>query len=140
MHFVPQMAFLVSQHCGFQCLGIWGVYLILFFFLNNFILFIYFGSVGVHCCTGFLSLWRAGVPLWLQHSSSLLRGQSCCGACTAACTQLRSLWLQLLGSRAQAQSTFVAHGLSCSAACGIFPSQKSSRQILFPLSYQAQPT
>ena len=72
-HFVPQMAFLVTQHCSFQCLGIWGVYLILSF-LNNFILFIYFGSVGVHCCTGFLSLWRAGVPLWLQYSSSLLRG------------------------------------------------------------------
>ena len=78
------------------------------FFKKNFIyLFIFiFGCVGSSfLCEGFLQLRRC-------HSSSWCTGLSLS----------RPLLLRSTGSR-RAGSVVVAHGLSCSAACGIFPGQ-----------------
>ena len=84
------------------------------FVLFYFILFL--AGLGLRCCARAFSScdeWgRCGVRA--SHCS----GFSCCGA-------------QVLGARA---SVVVAHGLSCSAACGIFPHQGSNR---CPLHWQA---
>ena len=89
---------------------------ILFFFFN---LFIYFWL-----CWVFVSVWRLSlVAASGGHSSS-------------RCAGLSLLWplpLRSTGSR-RAGSVVVAHGLSCSAACGIFPGQGSN---LCPLHWQA---
>ena len=90
------------------------------FFFHKFILFIFICGCVVSSllCAGFLQLWRVGATLrcsaWASHCS----GFSCCGA-----------WA--LGARA---SVVVAHGLSCSVACGILPDQGSN---LCPLHWQA---
>ena len=82
------------------------------------LLFFFFGCLGSSLLRmGFLLLWQAGATLcccaWPSHCS----GFSCCGA-----------WA--LGAQA---SVVVAHGLSCSMACGIFPDQGSN---LCPLHWQ----
>ena len=72
---------------------------------------------------GYSSLWCAGLLLWLlllQSMGSSHTGFSSCG------TRAQQLWL--VGSRAQA--VVVAHGLSCSAACGIFTDQGSNPYLL----------
>ena len=67
----------------------------------------------------FLELWRAGATLYLRYTGFVLRGL---------------LLLQSMGSGARASvfvsrelsgvgSVVVAHGLSCTVACGIFPDQ-----------------
>ena len=88
------------------------------FFLKEFLYFylcIYlfiFGCVGSSfLCEGFLQLQRAGAGLSLS----------------------RPLLLRSTGS-SRAGSVVVAHGPSCSAACGIFPDQGSN---LCPLHWQA---
>ena len=68
-------------------------------------------------CEGFLQLRRVG--------ATLHRG--------ARASHYRGLSLRSTGSR-RAGSVFVAHGLSCSTACGIFPDQGSN---LCPLHRQA---
>ena len=91
-----------------------------FFFLNTilFILFIY-GCVGSSfLCEGLLQLWQAGATL---HRGA--RGLSLS----------RPLLLRSTGSR-RAGSVAVAHGPSCSAACGILPDQGSNP---CPLHWQA---
>ena len=103
------------------------------FFLNKFIyLFIYlfiFGCVGSSfLCEGFLQLRRAGATL---HRG--VRASHCHG-----------LSLRSTGSR-RAGSVAVAHGPSCSAACGIFPDQGSNPCPLHrqadsqPLCHQGSP-
>ena len=93
-----------------------------FFFLFYFIyLFIYsfiYGCVGSSfLCEGFLQLRRAGATLhW------------CAGLSLS-----RPLLLRSTGSR-RAGSVVVAHGPSCSTACGIFPDQSSNP---CPLHWQA---
>ena len=83
-----------------------------------FYLFIY-GCLGSSfLCEGFLYLWQAG-----GHSSSRCAGLSLS----------RPLLLRSTGSR-RAGSVVVAHGPSCSVACGIFPDQGSN---LCPLHWQA---
>ena len=88
------------------------------FFLN---LFIYF---YLWLCWVFVSV--RGLSLVVAsggHSSSRCTGLSLS----------RPLPLRSTGSR-RAGSVIVAHGLSCSAACGIFPDQGSN---LCPLHWQA---
>ena len=77
-----------------------------------------FGCTGsLLLCVGFLSLQGAGV-------------------CTSSCVGFSLRWLLLLqnmGSR-YLDSVVVAQGLSCPAACGLFPDQKSNP---CPLHWQA---
>ena len=87
------------------------------FFLNY--LFIYFWL-----CWVFVSVrWLSPVAASGGHSSSRRVGLSLS----------RPLLLRSTGSR-RAGSEVVAHGLSCSAACGIFPDQGSNP---CPLHWQA---
>ena len=85
--------------------GCTGSYLFIYFFI-----FI-FGCVGSSfLCEGFLQLRQAG--------ATLHRG-------ARASSPSRPLLLWSTGSR-PAGSVAVAHGPSCSAACGIFPDQGSN--------------
>ena len=68
-------------------------------------------------CEGFLQLWQAGATLH----------------CGARASHYRGLLLRSTGSR-RASSVVVAHGPSCSAACGILPDQGSNP---CPLHWQA---
>ena len=97
-----------------------------FFFLIN--LFIS-GCVGSSfLCEGFLQLRRVGATLHRGVRASHYRGLS----------------LRSTGSR-RAGSVVVAHGLSCSAACGILPDQGSNPCPLHrqadsqPLRHQGSP-
>ena len=101
----------IFRECGvflFVCFG---------FFLIN--LFIYFWLCWVFVSVRGLSPVAASG----DHSSSRCAGLSLS----------RPLPLQSTGSRC-AGSVVVAHGLSCSVACGIFPDQGSN---LCPLHWQA---
>ena len=90
------------------------------FFFNKFIyLFIYFWLCWVFVSVRGLSLFVASGG----HSSSRCTGLS----------PSRPLLLWSTGSR-RAGSVVVAHGPSCSAACGILPDQGSN---LCPLHWQA---
>ena len=104
---------------------------ILFIYLFLFLKFIYFwlhwvfiGSRGLSLaavsrgysswrCMSFSLRWL----LLLRSTGSRRTGFSSCG------TWAQQSWL--MGSRAQAQQLLL-HGLSCSAACGIFPDQVSN--------------
>ena len=82
------------------------IFSLLFFFFFNFI----YGCVGSSfLCEGFLQLWQAGATLHHGARASLSR----------------PLLLWSTGSRG-AGSVIVAHGPSCSAACGILPDQGSN--------------
>ena len=77
-----------------------------FLFLNKFIYLFIYGCVGsLLLRAGSLWLWRAGATLRCGARASQCSGFSCCGA-------------RALGAWA---SVVVAHGLSCSAACGNVP-------------------
>ena len=89
------------------------------FFFFNFYLFFYFWLCWVFISVRGLSLVAASGG----HSSSRCAGLSL----------LRPLLLRSTGSR-RAGSVIVAHGPSCSAACGIFPDQGSNP---YPLHWQA---
>ena len=89
------------------------------FFFFNFILFIYFWLCWVFVSVRGLSLVVASGG----HSSSRCAGLS----------SSRLLLLRSTGSR-RAGSVIVAHGPSCSVACGIFPDQGSNP---CPLHWQA---
>ena len=102
----------------------------IYFFFFNFYLFIYFWLCWVFVSVRGLSLVVASGG----HSSSRCAGLS--------------LWwplpLRSTGSR-RAGSVVVAHGPSCSAACGIFPDQGSNPCSLYwqadsqPLRHQGSP-
>ena len=102
----------------------------LFFFFFNFYLFIYFWLCWVFVSVQGLSLLVASG----DHSSSQCAGLS----------PPRPLLLQSTGS-SRAGSVVVAHGPSCSAACGIFPDQGSNPCPLHwrvdsqPLRHQGSP-
>ena len=100
------------------------------FFYFNFYLFIYFWL-----CWVFVSVWGLSLVVASRgHSSSRCAGLSLS----------RPLLLQSTGSR-RAGSVVVVHGLSCSAACGIFPDQGSNPCALHwqadsqPLRHQGSP-
>ena len=89
-----------------------------FIFIYLFIYLFIFGCAGSSfLCEGFLQLRRAGATLHRGAQASHCRGLS----------------LRSTGSR-RAGSIVVAHGPSCSAACGIFPDQGSNP---CPLHWQA---
>ena len=73
------------------------------FFCNIFI-YLFLAALGLHCARAFSSCGE-GATLRCSARASHCGGFSCCGA-----------WA--LGARA---SVVVAHRLSCSMACGIFP-------------------
>ena len=106
------MAILSKGHCQALLVQL-SQYSVFFCFF-----FLIYGCVGSSfLCEGFLQLWQAGATLhrgaWASHHRSLL--------------------LRSTGSR-RASSVVVAHGLSCSAACGLFPDQGSNP---CPLHWQA---
>ena len=104
--------------------------LITLFFFNFIYLFIYFWLCWVFVSVRGLSLVAASG----DHSSSRCAGLSLS----------RPLLSQSTGSR-HAGSVVVAHGPSCSAACGIFPDQGSNPCLLHwqadsqPLRHQESP-
>ena len=92
-----------------------------FFFLRN--SFIYL----------FIYLWLCWVFVSVQGLSPVVaRGGHSSSQCSGL-SLLRPLLLRSTGSR-RADSVIVAHGLNCSAACGIFPDQGSNP---CPLHWQA---
>ena len=102
--------------------GLFFIYFIfLMIFLSAYILFIYvcmYGCVGSSfLCEGFLQPWQAGATLHRGVRASHHHGLS----------------VTSTGSR-RAGSVIVAHGPSCSAACGILPDQGSNPR---PLHWQA---
>ena len=116
---------LLVSRTGRQCISTFVVvvFFLMYLFLKN------FGCAGSSLlCVGFLQLWRAGATL-LWCVSFSLGGFSCCGA-------------QARGAQA---SAFVAHGLSCSVARGIFLDQGSNLCSLhwqgdsYPLDHQGSP-
>ena len=105
----------------YRSLSLYYLRIFVFFFFNLFIYFIYF---YFWLCWVFVSV--RGLSLVVAsggHSSSRRAGLSLS----------RPLLLQSTGSR-RAGSVVVAHGPSCSAACGIFPDQGSNP---YPLHRQA---
>ena len=85
----------------------------------------------------FLQVWREGTTLCCGARASHCGGFSCCGAwalgtraSVVVARGLQQLWHS--GSVVAARglqstgSVVVAHGLSCSTACGIFPDQGSN--------------
>ena len=106
---------------SFHYIGLWPPWLKFFFF--NFYLFIYL-FIYLWLCWVFVSV--RGLSLVAAsggHSSSWCLGLSLS----------RPLLLRSTGSR-RAGSAIVAHGPSCSVACGIFPDQGSNQ---CPLHWQA---
>ena len=91
---------------------------LIFFFKIFIYLFIYSCVGSSFLCEGFLQLRRAGATLHRGARASHYCGLSC--------------W-RSTGSR-RAGSVIVAHGPSCSAACGILPDQGSNP---CPLHWQA---
>ena len=77
-------------------------------------------------CVGFLQLWRAGTTLRCGARASHCCDFSCCRA------RVLGAWASAVvaGGLQSAGSVVVAHGLSCSLACGIFPCPCIGRQIL----------
>ena len=111
-----RQALKVHVLCNFQQEGPY----LFFFFFNKFIyLFIYFWL-----CWVFVSV----LGLSPVAASRGLSSSQCAGLSLS-----RPLLLRSTGSR-RASSVVVAHGLSCSAARGIFPDQGSN---LCPLHWQA---
>ena len=88
------------------------------FFLKN---FPYLTLLGLHCCLGFSLGLLASCGVWASHYS----GFYCCRAWTLGHTAsvVAVPGLQSTGS------AVAAHGLSCSAARGIFPDQGSNPRL-----------
>ena len=122
---------LVAFKTKVKCAKIKGIYHLkeilvycIFFKINYFILFIYFWLCWVFVAThglslvgasrGCSSLWCVGFSWWLL----LLRSTGSSLGTGASVVVARGLW--------SAGSVVVAHGLSCSMACGIFPDRGSN--------------
>ena len=82
-------------------------------------MYLFLAALGLLCCAwAFSSCGKWGLLFCCGAQASHCRGFSCCGA-------------RALGTRA---SVVVAHGLSCSVACGIFLDQGLNP---FPMHWQA---
>ena len=107
------------------------VFVFVFFLMGlSFIYLFIYGCVGSSfLCEGFLQLWQVGATLHPGARASHCRG----------------LLLRSTGS-SRAGSVIVAHGPSCSAACGVFPDQGSNPCPLHwqadsqPVRHQGSPT
>ena len=91
---------LIFFHCPYK----------IFFFNNYLFIYLFLAVLGLRFVRGLSPVAESG-----GHSSSRCAGLSL----------LRPLLLRSTGSR-RAGSVAVAHGPSCSAACGIFPDQGSN--------------
>ena len=114
---------------------------IYFYFLNSLLSFSLFFFKFIYI---FIYFWLCLVFVSVR-GLSLVAASG--GHSSSRCTDLslsRPLLLQSTGSR-RAGSVVVAHGLSCSAACGIFPDQGSNPCPLYwqadsqPLRHQGSP-
>ena len=83
----------------------------------------------------FIYLWLCWVFVSVRGLSPVAAGGGHSSSRCAGLSLLRPLLLRSTGSR-RAGSAIVAHGPSCSAACGIFPDQGSNP---CPLHWQADP-
>ena len=119
---------------------IWPPGNLFFFFLNKFIYFIYLflAALGLCCCVrAFSSCGERGL-LFVAVHRLLIAVASLVAEHGLQAHGLQQLWH--MGSAVVARgpqsagSVVVAHGLSCSAACGIFPDQGSNP---CPLHWQA---
>ena len=105
-----------------------------FFFYSYFLLFIYL----------FIYLWLCWVFVSVRGLSLVAASGGHSSSRCAGLSLSQPLLLQSTGSR-RAGSAVVAHGLSCSAACGIFPDQGSNPRPLHrqadsqPLRHQGSP-
>ena len=118
-------------------------------FVYFYLYFLYFRRrIKKYCCDLFIYLF---IYLWLCWVFVSVRGLSLVGASgghsSSRCMGLSLSWpllLQSTGSRC-AGSVIVAHGPSCSVACGIFPDQGSNPCSLHwqadsqPLRHQGSP-
>ena len=119
----PGFLFVGSLGGGFVCLSIY--------------LFLYCCVGSSLLCAGFLSLWRAGATLRCGSQASHCGDFSCCRAWALGHTGFSSCgtWASVVWlAGSSAGSVVVAHRLSCSAACGIFPDQGLNP---WPLHWQA---
>ena len=89
------------------------IFLLVYQYLFETLFVIYLAVLGLVAAQAFLELQRVGAPLCCRVQASLFRGFSCYGT---------ELW--------STGSVVVAHGLSCSAACGIFPDQGLNPRLL----------
>ena len=106
-----------------------GFFFFLILFIYLFILF-FLTVLGLRFCARTFSRCGKRGPLFNRGArASHCRGLSCCAGLSLS----RPLLLRSTGSRS-AGSVVVAHGPSCSAACGIFPDQGSNP---CPLHWQA---
>ena len=97
------------------------------FFFFFWILFYFIFLINLFIC---LFLFLAVLGLRCSAQSFHCGGFSCCGAWALGA------WASVVAARGlqSAGSVVVAHGLSCSATCGIFPGQGSNP---CPLTWQA---
>ena len=100
----------------------------IYIFFNFWVYFIYFIYLFMACWV-FVSVLEFSLVAASGGHSSL----RCAGLSLSRPLLLRSTGSRCAGSR-RAGSVVVAHGLRCSAACGIFPDQGSNR---CPLHWQA---
>ena len=109
-------------------------------FLNNFI-YLLLAVLGLHCYAGFSLVAASGGFSTCRARASHRGGFSRCGA-----RALGGVGSGVAAPRLQSTgSVLVAHGLSCLAACGIFPHYGSNPCLLhwqensLPLSHQGSP-
>ena len=120
----------------------------LYYFLY-FYFFLFLAVLGVCCCMGFLQLQQAGATLhcsaWASHCVTFLVAEHGLQGALDSVVAARGLSVcGFLGS-SRTGSVAVAHGLSQSLACGIFPDQESHPCLphwqvdSLPLSHQGSP-
>ena len=99
----------------------WSSFILFFFFLIN----LFLAVLGLHCCVWALSSCSEQGPLLAAVHRPLI----------AVASPAVEHGLQACGSQQSCHvgSAVVAHGPSCSTACGIFPDQRSN---LCPLNWQ----
>ena len=114
-----------------------------FFFFFKYFTYLFLAVLGLRCCSGFFSLVAASVGLLssCRAGSSHCQGFSCSRAQApgSRVSMVVALRLSSIGS------IVLAHRLSCSETCGIFPNQGSNPCLLhwqvdsLPLSHQRSP-
>ena len=106
------------------------------FFLKFFLIFIFFGLKWTFLLFIYLFiiyLWLCWIFVSVREPSPVVASRGHSSSRCAGLSLSRPLLLRSTGSR-RASSVVVAHGPSCSAACGIFPDQGSNP---CPLHWQA---
>ena len=98
--------------------------------LQSFLFFVY---LFIYLFIYLFYLWLCWVFVSVRGLSLVVASGGHSSSQSAGLSLSRPLWLQSTGSR-RAGSVIVAHGPSCSAACGILPDQGSN---LCPLHWQA---